>query len=42
VVLDGGKIAEQGTHNQLAAAGGLYAQLMQSQQKDETQARPVD
>ena len=31
VVLDGGKIHEEGTHNQLVAVGGLYAQLVQAQ-----------
>ena len=27
VVLDGGHVAEQGTHAQLVAAGGLYARM---------------
>ncbi|EWH08148.1 hypothetical protein DS2_18875 [Catenovulum agarivorans DS-2] len=27
IVLDGGKIAEQGTHKELIASGGIYAQL---------------
>jgi ATP-binding cassette subfamily C protein CydCD len=31
VVLDRGKIHEEGTHSQLVAAGGLYAQLVQAQ-----------
>ena len=31
VVLDQGRIAEMGTHSQLIAAGGLYAQLWQRQ-----------
>ncbi len=31
VVLDQGRIAEQGTHSQLIAAGGLYAQLWRRQ-----------
>ena len=31
VVLDSGRVAEQGTHDELLAAGGLYAQLVQTQ-----------
>ena len=27
VVLDGGRVAEQGTHDELLAAGGLYARM---------------
>lgn len=27
LVLDGGRLIEQGTHAQLAAAGGLYARM---------------
>ncbi len=30
-VLDGGRLVEQGTHDQLLAAGGVYAELYQSQ-----------
>jgi ATP-binding cassette subfamily B protein len=31
VVVDGNRIAEQGTHDQLMAAGGLYAELYETQ-----------
>ena len=31
LVLDGGRIVEQGTHTQLSAAGGLYARLAKLQ-----------
>ena len=31
VVLDGGTIAERGTHEELLARGGLYAELYQRQ-----------
>jgi ABC-type multidrug transport system fused ATPase/permease subunit len=31
VVLDSGGIAETGTHEQLAAAGGLYARILRTQ-----------
>jgi ABC-type multidrug transport system fused ATPase/permease subunit len=35
VVLDEGKIAEQGTHDELLARGGLYADLYQKQLLEE-------
>lgn len=38
VVLDKGRIAEQGSHADLVAAGGLYAQLLESQLKEESAA----
>ncbi|MFM9007037.1 MAG: ABC transporter ATP-binding protein [Bacteroidota bacterium] len=38
VVLDKGRIAEQGSHAELVAAGGLYAQLLESQLKEEVGA----
>lgn len=38
VVLDKGRIAEQGSHAELVAAGGLYAQLLESQLKEEAGA----
>jgi len=31
VVMDQGRIVEQGTHTELAAAGGLYARLAKLQ-----------
>jgi ATP-binding cassette subfamily B protein len=31
VVLDRGRLAEQGTHAELLAAGGLYAELYETQ-----------
>jgi ATP-binding cassette subfamily B protein len=31
VVMDGGRIVEQGTHTSLSAAGGLYAKLARLQ-----------
>ncbi|MBR1864277.1 MAG: ATP-binding cassette domain-containing protein, partial [Ruminococcus sp.] len=33
IVLDGGKIAEQGTHSQLLSKGGRYAALWEEQQR---------
>lgn len=34
VVLDAGRVVEDGTHAQLLAAGGLYAQMLRTQAKD--------
>jgi ABC-type multidrug transport system fused ATPase/permease subunit len=36
VVLDRGRIAEQGTHEQLLRAGGIYAQLYAVQFNQQT------
>ncbi|GGC09556.1 ABC transporter [Novosphingobium endophyticum] len=41
IVMDGGRIVEQGTHETLAGAGGLYARLA-ALQFDSAQALPVD
>ena len=38
LVLDGGKVAERGSHRELLAAGGVYARLFELQD-DEIQAR---
>ena len=35
VVTDGGKIVEQGTHDQLVEKGGVYEKLYQSQFADD-------
>jgi len=41
VVLDGGRIVEQGTHASLLAQQGLYAALYQTQFRDTQQSPPV-
>lgn len=39
VVLDEGRIAERGTHEQLLAAGGLYAELYRTQFRPQAEAQ---
>ena len=38
IVLKDGAIAEEGTHNELIDAGGLYAEMYYNQQKQEMNA----
>jgi ABC-type bacteriocin/lantibiotic exporter with double-glycine peptidase domain len=42
VVMDKGRIVEQGNHNQLSATGGLYSQLLQASQNPNTTEPPHD
>ncbi|MFN8265243.1 MAG: ABC transporter ATP-binding protein [Chitinophagaceae bacterium] len=42
VVLEGGKIAEQGTHQELLEKAGLYASLYNQQQLEEDENGPVN
>jgi len=41
LVLDGGRVVEQGTHRQLLEAGGRYAEMwrLQQEKKDDAPAR---
>ena len=41
LVIDGGRIIERGTHDELLAAGGLYAELYHTQFARQETARPV-
>jgi len=38
IVLDGGRVAEEGTHHELLARGGLYKKLYEAQDVDDTAA----
>jgi ATP-binding cassette subfamily B protein len=42
LVLDGGRIVESGTHNELVAAGGLYSELAALQFESPTRKSPQD
>jgi ATP-binding cassette, subfamily B, bacterial len=41
LVLEHGQIAERGTHEQLAAAGGVYEQLYEAQTRERRKRQPV-
>ena len=39
LVLDGGKVTEQGRHDELMARGGVYASLMAEQAREQRRRR---
>ena len=41
-VLDAGRLVELGTHDQLLAAGGLYARLAREQERERVRAEELD
>ena len=41
LVMDGGRIAEQGSHNELLERGNLYSQLYQAQFRDQELSAPI-
>ena len=41
LVLDNGKIAEQGTHDTLLKQGGIYAEIYEKQLSEQTQEEVV-
>ncbi len=42
IILDQGRVAEQGTHDELLATGGLYAHIYRAQHRIEQSSRPGD
>jgi ATP-binding cassette subfamily B protein len=41
LVIDGGRVAERGTHGELLAAGGLYAELYRTQFAGQERTAPA-
>ena len=41
LVIDGGRVVQSGTHAELIAAGGLYAELYRTQFEHQTDTVPV-
>jgi ABC-type multidrug transport system ATPase subunit len=42
IVLDGGRVAEAGTHDQLVAHGGIYASLHRRQSRSDALEKGLD